>query len=78
MKANRDIILTYLRELEEENGGYYGADLKILAKAFEMTHHGLKKTLMKWLKEDSAFLGLHYLGKNEPSIKPNESKDLSS
>lgn len=78
MKANRDIVLTYLRELEEKNSGYYGTDLKILAKEFGMTPHGLKKMLMKWLKEDLAFLGLHYLGKHEPSITPNESMDIES
>jgi len=73
MKANRDIVLAYLRELEEKNGGFYGTDLKILAIQFEMTHYDLKRMLKKWLKEDPAFLGLHYLGKHEPSVKPNES-----
>jgi hypothetical protein len=78
MKAKRDIVLAYLRELEERRGGYYGTDLAILAKAFGMTRHGLKKMLTKWLKEYSAFLGLHYLGKHEPSITPIESIDIDS
>src|SRR5574337_1589597 len=78
MKANRDIVLAYLRELEEKNGGYYGTDLTIFAKQFGMTRYGLKRMLTKWLKEDPAFLGLHYLGKHEPSIKPNESMDIES
>ncbi len=76
MKVNRDIVLAYLRELEEKNGGYYGTDLTILAKQFGMTHYGLKRMLTKWLKKDPAFLSLHYLGKREPSIKPNEFKDI--
>jgi hypothetical protein len=78
MKANRDIVLAYLRELEEKNGGYYGTDLTILAKGFEMTHCGLKKMLMKWLKGDPAFFGLHYLGKHESSITCNESVNIES
>lgn len=47
MKANRDIVLAYLRELEEKNGGFYGTDLKILAIQFGMTHYGLKRMLKK-------------------------------
>lgn len=78
MKANRDVVLAYLRELDEKNGGYYGTDLTILAKQFGMTRYGLKRMLTKWLKEDPAFLGLHYLGKHEPSIRPNESADIES
>ncbi len=32
MKANRNIVLAYLRKLEKKNGGHYGTDLTILAK----------------------------------------------
>ncbi len=55
MKVNRDDVLTYLRELEERNGGYYGTDLMNLAEELDITWRGLKKILTKWSREDDAF-----------------------
>lgn len=72
LKENRDIVLTYLRELEEINRGYYCTDLMLLAKKLGIKKSGLKKMLVKWLKEDSAFSSLHYLGRHKPSSTPNE------
>jgi len=72
MKVNRDTVLAYLREFEERNGGYYGTDLMNLAEKLGVTWRGLKKRLAKWLKEDKAFIGLHYLGNHKPSITLNE------
>jgi hypothetical protein len=57
--------------LEERNGGYYGTDLMNLAEKLGVTWRGLKKRLMEWLKEDMAFIGLHYLGNHKPSIVTN-------
>src|SRR3990170_6018417 len=76
MKMDCDIVLIYLRELEEENGGYYGTDLSILAKGLGITQRGLKRKLAKWLKENKASSELHYLGKHKPSITLNESMDI--
>ncbi len=42
MKANRNIVLAFVRELEKGKGGHYGTDLTILAKQFGMTQYGLK------------------------------------
>lgn len=72
LKENRDVVLTYLRELEEENGGYYSTDLALLSKKLGVKKSGLKKMLVKWLKEDSAFSGMHYLGRHKPSTTPSE------
>ncbi len=47
MKVNRDDVLTYLRELEERNGGYYGTDLMNLAEELDITWRGLKKILIR-------------------------------
>ncbi len=78
MKVDRDDVLTYLRELEERNGGYYGTDLMNLAEKLGVTWRGLKKRLMKWLKEDRVFIGLHYLGMHNPSITLNELIDIEN
>ncbi len=74
MKVNRDDVLAYLRELEERNGGYYGTDLMNLAEKLGVTWRGLKKRLMKWLKEDKVFIGLHYLGMHNPVMSPSHWK----
>ncbi len=68
MKVNRDVILACLREFEEKNGGYYGTDVKNLAEKLGVTWYSLKKMLTKWLQEDDAFKGLHYLGQHKPTI----------
>ncbi len=72
MKIDRDYVLAYLRKMEEQNGGYFGTDLLNLASELSVTLFGLKKVLGKWLKEDSAFTSLHYLGMHKPTITLNE------
>lgn len=72
MKVNRIVVLACLRELEDNNGGYYGTDVINLAKELGVTWCSLKKTLTKWLREDDAFKGLHYLGQHKPTITLGE------
>jgi hypothetical protein len=72
MKVNRIIVLAYLRELEDKNGGYYGTDVINLAKELGVTWYSLKKMLTKWLREDDAFKVLHYLGQHKPTITLGE------
>ena len=72
MKVNRIVVLAYLRELEDKNGGYYGTDVINLAEELEVTWYSLKKMLTKWLREDDAFKGLHYLGQHKSAITLGE------
>jgi hypothetical protein len=72
MKVNRIEVLACLRELEDNNGGYYGTDVINLAKELGVTWYSLKKMLTKWLREDDAFKGLHYLGQHKPTITLGE------
>lgn len=72
MKIDRDYVLAYLRKLEEQYGGYFGTDLLNLANELNVTLFGLKKVLGKWLKEDSEFASLNYLGIHKPAITPDE------
>ncbi|WP_143311635.1 hypothetical protein, partial [Candidatus Methanoperedens nitratireducens] len=72
MKIDRDYVLAYLRKLEEQYGGYFGTDLFNLANELNVTLFGLKKVLGKWLKEDSDFASLRYLGIHKPAITPDE------
>ncbi len=78
MKIDRDYVLAYLRKLEEQNGGYFGTDLLNLAGELSVTLFGLKKVLGKWLKEDSAFASLHYLGMHKPTITLNEFTEIEN
>ncbi len=72
MRVKRVVVLACLRELEDKNGGYYGTDVINLAKELGVTWYSLKKTLTKWLREDDAFKGLHYLGQHKPTITRGE------
>jgi len=78
MKVNREEVLEYLRELEEENGGYYGTDLSDLAENLGVTPRALKKIRSKWLREDAAFKGLHYCGQHKPTITFGEFLNIES
>ncbi len=78
MKIDRDYVLTYLRKLKEQYGGYFGTDLSNLARELKVTLFGLRKILGKWLKEDPAFESLHYLGKTKPTITRNEYKEIEN
>ncbi len=76
MKIDRDFVLTHLRKLKEQYGGYFGTDISNLAHELKITLFGLRKILGKWLKEDPAFASLHYLGKHKPTINRNEIKEI--
>jgi Mn-dependent DtxR family transcriptional regulator len=54
MKVNRDVVLAYLRELEEKNGGYYGTDVINLAEKLGVTWYSLKKMIAKRSREDAS------------------------
>jgi hypothetical protein len=72
MKVNRDVVLAYLRELEEKNGGYYGTDVINLAEKLGVTWYSLKKMIAKRSREDASFKRLHYLGQHKPAITLGE------
>ncbi len=76
MKINRGQVLTRLRKLKEQYGGYFGTDLSNLANELKVTLVGLRNILGKWLKVDPAFASLRYLGKHKPTINRNELKEL--
>ncbi len=78
MKINRDYVLSRLRKLKEQYGGYFGTDLLNLARELKVTLYGLKKRLCKWLREDPAFASLQYLGMHKPTLTRNESKELEN
>ncbi len=78
MKIDRDYVLSYLRKLKEQHGGYFGTDLSTLAQELRVTLIGLKKRLSKWLTEDPAFASLRYLGMRRPTITRDEFKEIQN
>ena len=76
MKIRRDRVLSYLNELQERYGGYYGTDIANLADELGVTWYGLKRRLSLWKKNDHAFKSFVYLGRNRPSITLNEFMDI--
>ena len=78
MKIKRDRVLGYLKQLQEEHGGYYGTDIANLANDLGVTWHGLQKRLSFWKKNDSAFKSFVYLGQHRPSITLNEFMEIES
>ncbi len=76
MKVNREIVLAYLKELEERNGGYYGTDLMNISEKLGITIQILKRRLTRWIREDMSFKGLHYLGQHMLSITLNMFKTI--
>ncbi len=78
MKIDRDYVLSRLRKLKEQYGGYFGTDISNLASELKVTLFGLRKILGKWLTEDPAFASLRYLGKHKPTINRNEIKEIEN
>jgi len=78
MKIKRDFILLKLKELQDDFGGYYGTDLTNIANDIGVTWHGLQKRISLWKKNDPAFEGLVYLGRNRPSVTLNEFIEIES
>ncbi len=76
MKIDRGYVLSYLRKLKEQHGGYFGTDLSNLAQELRVTLIGLKKRLGKWLAEDPAFASLRYLGMRKPTVTRDEIKEI--
>jgi hypothetical protein len=72
MKVDRVFVLSYLKEKQIEQGGYYGSDLSDLAKLMKVTYRAVRMRLTKWIKEDPDFFNLIYLGKSLPSITLDE------
>jgi len=64
----RELVLKFLREKQEINGGYTGNDLTTLAELLNVTPQGLRKRLSAWIKTDKEFSKFIYLGKEKPSI----------
>jgi hypothetical protein len=61
MQVNRDEVLSYLKKLEEKNGGFYGTDLMNFAEKLGVTWRGLRKRILEWLNNDPDFSTFHYL-----------------
>ena len=78
MKIQKDYVLSYLRDLQEKEGGYYGDDIAHLANDLGVTWYGLKKRLSFWKKNDPAFKSIVYLGRNRPSVTLNEFIEIES
>jgi hypothetical protein len=78
MKINRDYVLSRLRKLKGQYGGYFGTDLLNLAHELKVTLFGLKKRLGKWVKEDPAFASLQYLGMHKPTLTHNELREIQN
>lgn len=78
MRIDRDYVLSYLRKMKEQHGGYFGTDLSSIAQELKITLIGLKKRLGKWLTEDPAFASLRYLGMRRPTITRNEFKEIET
>jgi hypothetical protein len=64
----RELVLKFLQEKQEINGGYTGNDLTALAELLNVTPQGLRKRLSTWIKTDKEFSKFIYLGKEKPSI----------
>ncbi|CEG12323.1 hypothetical protein MSIBF_A2140006 [groundwater metagenome] len=78
MKIKRDQVLVYLKQLQEEKGGYYGTDIANLANDLGVTWHGIQKRLSFWKKNDSAFKSFVYLGQHRLLITLNEFMEIKS
>jgi hypothetical protein len=72
MKVDRVFVLSYLKEKQIAQGGYYGSDLSNLAKVMKVTYRAVRMRLTKGIKEDPDFFNLIYLGKPPPSITLDE------
>ena len=64
MKIQKDHVLSYLNDIQEKDGGYFGTDISILAERLGVTRFGLQKRISFWKKNDHAFRNLVYLGRN--------------
>ena len=51
----RELVLKFLQEKQEINGGYTGNDLTALAELLNVTPQGLRKRLSTWIKTDKEF-----------------------
>jgi hypothetical protein len=48
MKIKREHVLYYLKEKEKERGGYYVADIAILAKELEVRWYSVQNKLYRY------------------------------
>lgn len=64
----RDYVLKYLQNKQENEGGYTGNDITEFAKQLGVTARGLRKRISNWKNNDKEFKQLIYLGKEKPSI----------
>ena len=78
MKIQKDSVFSYLKNIQEKDGGYYGTDIANLAGELDVTWHGLQKRISYWKKNDPAFKDFIYMGRNRPSITLNEFIEIES
>ena len=69
---NREQVLKFLQEKQENEGGYTGNDITKLAELLHVTSRGLRKRLSFWIKTDKEFSQFTYLGKEKPSVTLSE------
>ncbi len=64
MRINRDEVFDFLKQKQNEIGGYTGRDITELAKKLLVTRVGLKKRIDRWTQTDQNFAELRYLGQH--------------
>ncbi len=64
MRINYDEVFDFLKQKQDEKGGYTGRDITELAKKLLVTRVGLKKRIYLWVQTDQNFAELKYLGQH--------------
>ncbi len=68
MRINRDEVFDFLKQKQDETGGYTGRDVTEFAKKLLVTRVGLKKRINRWAQIDQNFAELKYLGQHPTTV----------
>jgi hypothetical protein len=64
MRINRDEVFDFLKQKQDEFGGYTGRDITELTKKLLVSRVGLRKRIDHWAHTDQTFAELRYLGQH--------------
>jgi hypothetical protein len=64
MRINRDEVFDFLKQKQDEFGGYTGRDITELTKKLLVSRVGLRKRIDHWAQTDQTFAELRYLGQH--------------
>lgn len=78
MGLNKEEIYNYLFFCQRRFGGYTGSNLSDIAKISGYNRKTVKLNVEKWIKTDSRFKGLRYIGQHSVSITIEDIEILST